>query len=256
MRFGGVATVICLPKISVAVIVSYLERRGFRNLMVEGGVQILYMFLESAQVDFIRYARSSVELTRCYGAPNIDNKKFADQLFSIYPENFLMDTYSLGEISVTKIDTKRRFFYRRDEEYMKQAIAESQKSEPCDTCYRVGAVIVTTDYMVYSGFTHQTSPRNHAEEEAIDLALGAGEDLKGATIYCTMEPCSQRASKELSCSQLIIAMGFARVVFALYEPNHFVECEGVLRMRQAGIDVYHFQEFEDEVRAINSHVLW
>ena len=72
----------------------------------------------------------------------------------------------------------------------------------------------------------KTAPTNHAEEEAIQKALHAGCSLHGATIYSSMEPCSTRKSKPLSCSALILHHGLQRVVFATYEPSHFVQAAG------------------------------
>ena len=128
---------------------------------------------------------------------------------------------------------------------------------PCDSCYCVGAVIVLRDGRTFTGYTHETSPTHHAEQEALAkaLAAGAGADLHGAAIYSSMEPCSQRKSEPESCTQLILRHGFARVVFALYEPDRFVCCRGALMLREAGLDVRCYPELGEEVRAVNAH-LW
>ena len=69
-----------------------------------------------------------------------------------------------------------------------------------------------------------------------------------------MEPCSQRKSEPESCTQLILRHGFARVVFALYEPDRFVCCRGAQTLREAGVDVRVYPELAEGVRrASNSH---
>lgn len=138
---------------------------------------------------------------------------------------------------------------------MHMAVEVSRNCVPSRTSYCVGAVVVTPEGKVFTGYTHETGDANHAEEEAVAKALKAGEMLQGATIYSSMEPCSRRSSKERSCSRLIIDEGFARVVYALKEPSFFVECEGDKLLRQAGISVVVMDEFAPEVARINGHIM-
>ncbi len=64
-----------------------------------------------------------------------------------------------------------------DLHYLRMAVAESRKCTPCATSYCVGAIIVACDGAVFRGYTHETSPTHHAEQEAIAKALAAGADL-------------------------------------------------------------------------------
>lgn len=142
-----------------------------------------------------------------------------------------------------------------DREYLQIAINESRKCIPSHRSYCVGAVIVTPDGRIFMGYTHETGPHNHAEEEALAKALADGAELRGATIYSSMEPCSTRASKPVSCSQLIIDHGFRRVVYAMGEPPVFVECQGAANLTGAGIEVVQIDELAGQVREINRHLL-
>lgn len=90
----------------------------------------------------------------------------------------------------------------------------------------MGAVAVTASGERFTGYTHETSATHHAEQEAVAKALAAGADLRGAAMYSSMEPCSCRRSEPESCSDLLVRLGFARAVFALYEPDCFVRCQG------------------------------
>jgi 5-amino-6-(5-phosphoribosylamino)uracil reductase len=123
-----------------------------------------------------------------------------------------------------------------------------------DDRYSVGAVVVTMDGQEFDGHTGETDPLNHAEEEAIAKAVAAGVDLKGATIYSSMEPCSTRASKPVSCSQLIIEHGFRRLVFGLREPDRFVNGTGAQMLSDAGIEILEIPMFGTEVARINAHI--
>ena len=141
-----------------------------------------------------------------------------------------------------------------DLHYLRQAIALSRRCTPCATSYRVGAVIVTRSGDRFTGYTHETSPTHHAEQEAILKATAAGADLHGASIYSSMEPCSTRSSEPESCSELILRHGFSRTVFALYEPSCFVCCEGAVRLRKGGVEVRVYPQLAGEVLAINGHL--
>ena len=125
---------------------------------------------------------------------------------------------------------------------------------PSRTSYCVGAVVALPDGRSFTGYTHETSPTHHAEQEAIRKALDAGAELRGAAIYSSMEPCSQRKSEPESCTQLILRHGFARVVFALYEPDRFVRCRGAQTLREAGVDVRVYPELAEGVRRANAHL--
>lgn len=143
----------------------------------------------------------------------------------------------------------------KDTYYLQMAIDESRRCEPSDSSYSVGAVIVAASGGLYKGYTRETGAHNHAEEEALAKALAAGAELSGAVMYSSMEPCSVRKSKPKSCSALIIEHGFGRVVYALAEPPHFVECHGRDLLREAGIEVEEVERMAAEVLSINSHIL-
>ncbi|MBQ4279114.1 MAG: hypothetical protein IJC16_04075 [Rikenellaceae bacterium] len=142
-----------------------------------------------------------------------------------------------------------------DKALLRQAIELGRLCTPSGGAYSVGAVITTRDGRRFTGYSRESGPANHAEEEAIAKAVAAGADLSGATIYSSLEPCSTRRSKPRSCSRLILDHGFGRVVFAMYEPVHFVDCRGAEMLREAGLDVTVIKELAPEVEAVNAHIL-
>jgi diaminohydroxyphosphoribosylaminopyrimidine deaminase/5-amino-6-(5-phosphoribosylamino)uracil reductase len=85
----------------------------------------------------------------------------------------------------------------------------------------VGAVIVRGDRVVGRGFT---SPPGgpHAEIHAL---REAGKKAKGATLYCTLEPCAHHG-RTGPCTEAILAAGIKRVVFATNDPNPLVNGKG------------------------------
>lgn len=240
-----VATVIPAAEITAALIVTELEKRGLRSLLVEGGAATLRMFFAENLVDTFRLAVNPAVKVGDPRAPRLE-----------IGSNYLQtphSTESLGEMRVTTYAIKPDRT-AEDRRYLQMAIDESRKCTPSTSSYCVGAVIVTTDRKIFTGYTHETSPTHHAEQEAILKALAAGVELRGATIYSSMEPCSERKSEPESCSELIIRHEFRRVVFALYEPDCFVCCQGALNLRRHRIEVSVDDTLSDQVRAINAHI--
>ncbi len=111
----------------------------------------------------------------------------------------------------------------------------------------VGCVVVNNGVVVGEGATADGG-RPHAEEAAL---AQAGDKARGATVYVTLEPCAKRSSGALSCSEILIHYGVARVVVAVCDPHPFAAGVGVERLQAAGIGVetgLHSQE----ARALNA----
>ncbi|MEB5965495.1 bifunctional diaminohydroxyphosphoribosylaminopyrimidine deaminase/5-amino-6-(5-phosphoribosylamino)uracil reductase RibD [Comamonas testosteroni] len=101
---------------------------------------------------------------------------------------------------------------------------------------RVGCVIVdASNRVIGRGFTQQAGGA-HAEVMALRDAASQGNDVRGATAYVTLEPCSHHGRTGPCCDALIGA-GIGRVVGALTDPNPQVAGQGFERLRAAGVAV-------------------
>ena len=142
-----------------------------------------------------------------------------------------------------------------DMRWMAEAIVLSWRSPPSQTAFSVGALIVDgTGAVLAEGWSRPQNPHDHAEEAAI-LALGPNWTAPpGTTLYSSMEPCSTRASRPRSCSQLILAAGISRVVFAWREPTLFVEGRGAELLAASGVEVVEVPELAQDARAANQHL--
>jgi diaminohydroxyphosphoribosylaminopyrimidine deaminase/5-amino-6-(5-phosphoribosylamino)uracil reductase len=143
-----------------------------------------------------------------------------------------------------------------DERWMRRAIDLAWRCPPSETAYSVGAVVVGADGGEVSfGFSREGDPLAHAEESALGK-LAASPRLAGATIYSTLEPCSQRKSRPRTCTELIVAAGLSRVVIAWREPALFVaDARGAELLALAGLEVVELPGLAELAAAPNRHLI-
>lgn len=98
---------------------------------------------------------------------------------------------------------------------------------------RVGCVIVRDGRVIGAGYT-QPAGQAHAEVVALRDAAARGNDVRGATAYVTLEPCSHHGRTPPCCDALVDA-GLGRVVAAMGDPNPLVSGNGMARLRAAGM---------------------
>jgi diaminohydroxyphosphoribosylaminopyrimidine deaminase / 5-amino-6-(5-phosphoribosylamino)uracil reductase len=97
----------------------------------------------------------------------------------------------------------------------------------------VGAAVVSPDGDVVAVGATEPPGGRHAEIVALDAAGPAAE---GATLVCTLEPCSHHG-RTPPCTDAIIAAGIRRVVVAITDPDPLVAGSGLDALRRAGLDV-------------------
>ncbi|GAB1391728.1 MAG: riboflavin biosynthesis protein RibD [Rubrivivax sp.] len=101
---------------------------------------------------------------------------------------------------------------------------------------RVGCVIGSQDGTILAEGWTQAAGQAHAEVAALADARRRGVDVRGATAWVTLEPCSHHGRTPPCCDALIEA-GIARVVVAALDPNPEVHGRGMARLRRAGLQV-------------------
>ncbi|MBK7867061.1 MAG: bifunctional diaminohydroxyphosphoribosylaminopyrimidine deaminase/5-amino-6-(5-phosphoribosylamino)uracil reductase RibD [Ignavibacteriales bacterium] len=96
----------------------------------------------------------------------------------------------------------------------------------------VGSVLVKEGKIISEGFHHKYGGV-HAEVDAIN---NASEDVSGAEMYVSLEPCSH-FGKTPPCADLIIDKKIRRVVIGSIDPNPIVAGNGIKKLLDAGISV-------------------
>jgi diaminohydroxyphosphoribosylaminopyrimidine deaminase/5-amino-6-(5-phosphoribosylamino)uracil reductase len=104
---------------------------------------------------------------------------------------------------------------------------------------RVGCLIVSADGATLLGQGHtQAAGGPHAEVMALRDAQARGADVRGATVYVTLEPCAHHG-RTPPCCDALVAAGVGRVEIAVGDPNPLVNGQGSARIAAAGIAIGH-----------------
>ena len=138
-----------------------------------------------------------------------------------------------------------------DEYWLRKAIDLAYHCSPSATAFSVGAVIVDGGTIVAEGYSRQETTADHAEEAALRRLGGATATM---TLYSSLEPCGQRASRPASCASLILAAGIPRVVYAWAEPDTFVVPAGARMLIDAGVEVRVLPELASLAAQPNAHL--
>jgi diaminohydroxyphosphoribosylaminopyrimidine deaminase/5-amino-6-(5-phosphoribosylamino)uracil reductase len=143
-----------------------------------------------------------------------------------------------------------------DRRWMSLAIELAHLCPPSKDAYSVGAVIVDEHGNEISrGYSRELDARVHAEEAALSKLPANDPRLPSATLYSTLEPCSERRSRPLTCTRLILAAGIGRVVVAWREPGLFVaDGQGTEMLEAAGVTVIEVPEFAERAKEVNRHL--
>ena len=116
----------------------------------------------------------------------------------------------------------------------------------------VGACVVTDEGVVVGDGAHERAGEPHAEIHALNEAA---ERARGATLYCTLEPCSH-TGRTGPCTERIIAAGLKRVVAAMEDPFPLVSGRGFEALRAHGIAVDEGLERDAAVRLNQPFLTW
>lgn len=133
-----------------------------------------------------------------------------------------------------------------DVQYMRRAMELAEKSAGyTNPNPLVGAVIVKGGRIIGEG-CHKVYGGPHAEIEAF---MHAAEDVAGAVMFVTLEPCSH-FGKTPPCARAIIEKKIAKVVIGMEDPNPLVAGKGLKCLKDHGIEVVT-GVLEREVRKMN-----
>ena len=113
----------------------------------------------------------------------------------------------------------------------------------------VGCVIVKDGRIIGEGW-HKQYGGPHAEINALTDAKSRGFDVKGSTVYVTLEPCAHYG-KTPPCAYRLVREKVAEVVLAARDPNPQVDGRGIEILRDDGVKVTELKDFERRANFLN-----
>jgi diaminohydroxyphosphoribosylaminopyrimidine deaminase/5-amino-6-(5-phosphoribosylamino)uracil reductase len=136
-------------------------------------------------------------------------------------------------------------------DYMAQALAIAERGRGTTSPNpMVGALVVDDEGVVVGRGFHKVVGGPHAEVGAL---ADAGARARGATLYCTLEPCSH-TGRTGPCAPLVVTAGIRRAVIAMGDPNPLVSGRGLDILRSNGVEVT-VGVLESEARRLNAPFL-
>jgi pyrimidine deaminase RibD-like protein len=147
------------------------------------------------------------------------------------PGEFLVDIQltksGLGLVQ----NTLDRIFCKEAVSLARKSVAEDDRPHPY-----VGVVIVKDGKILATGFRGESGKGDHGEYCALKKLNEA--DAQGATVYTTLEPCSERNPPKKSCTERLIDAKVARVVSGSADKDESVY--GHSTLVEAGIEIGFF----------------
>ena len=135
-------------------------------------------------------------------------------------------------------------------QFMRMAVDEAAKSAETDA--RVGAVLARDGEFLVAGHKNEIE-KMHAEEVVLKKAEEAKIDVRGATAFVTLEPCSNLKTKRTCCADLLTAAGISEVYIGRYDINPQINRLGWRALMDNGIKCRDFHaDFREELEVLTA----
>ncbi|HKO59328.1 MAG TPA: bifunctional diaminohydroxyphosphoribosylaminopyrimidine deaminase/5-amino-6-(5-phosphoribosylamino)uracil reductase RibD [Thermoanaerobaculia bacterium] len=143
----------------------------------------------------------------------------------------------------------------QDRKWMKLAVEQArlspgegrEKPPP-----KVGAVVVKDGELLAAAHRSEGEVGRHAEYVALEEKLKEAS-IAGATVYTTLEPCTDRNDPKRACVDRLIERKVKRVVFGMVDPDPKIRGNGIRKLRDANIEVDVFDpDLMDEIEELNA----
>jgi len=111
---------------------------------------------------------------------------------------------------------------------------------------KVGAVLVRPNGTVETAARGELREGNHAEFTLLERKC-VGEDLDGAILFSTLEPCLNRNHPKRGCAKHIVSARIKEVYVGIEDDNPTVAGKGIAYLKRNGVAVYMFDRDLQEI---------
>jgi pyrimidine deaminase RibD-like protein len=193
--------------------------------------------------DFLNFFRGGQTLddnNELTTAPTVQNAMFRTAIASGHlarAKNMEITNEFLVDVSLTKLGSEI-IQTVLDRAFCERAIAEARKSVAEDDRPHpyVGVVITKDGKILATGYRGESGTGDHGEYCALKKLNET--DVKGASVYTTLEPCSTRKPPKKPCTVRLIDSKVARVVYGIADKHESVY--GHASLVEAGIEIGFF----------------
>ena len=160
-----------------------------------------------------------------------------------------------------------------DDFFMELALDLAHQCIPTTTAFNVGAVLVDTrvrsidsldklisDKLIFTGYSRELPGNTHAEQVCLMKHEKSQLPISDYILYTTMEPCTERLSGNITCTQNILnrqgnQLNIIKLVIGCAEPVHFVKHQGIGALQDIGIGIQRLIKYEKQSLSVNANVL-
>ena len=120
---------------------------------------------------------------------------------------------------------------------------------------KVGAVLADRDgEVLLTAYRGEQHAGQHAEFTLFSKAEERGLDVSGASLFVTLEPCTERGPGKTPCANRILKSGISHIYVGMLDPNPDICGHGVTLLQQGNLFVDHFpSELVRQLHGLNRH---
>ena len=133
---------------------------------------------------------------------------------------------------------------------MKMSVPE-KRSDGKD-CPLVGAVLVRPDGSHETACRGELRDGEHAEFTLLERKC-FGENLRGAIVFSTLEPCFERKEPKVACCRRIVKARISKVYVGTTDPDPTVNGKGIKYLNEHGVEVEMYPPaLQKEIESLNA----
>lgn len=154
------------------------------------------------------------------------------------PDTSISGKYEIPDIIIQGIE--------KSIEVSKKCVSEKGKISP-----KVGAVLIKDNRIIETAYRGEIKEGDHAEYTLLEKKLKS-IDFSNTILITTLEPCTKRRSRKITCAERIVQAGIRQVWIGINDPNPDISTKGWTFLMMNKVRVNYFPDyFSSQVMELN-----